>query len=542
MKKYDYLIIGAGSAGCVLSNRLSQNTNNSVALFEAGKSSNIWKVKMPLAILYTMHDPKYNYKYYSHPEPYLNNRKLFCPRGKMIGGCSAHNGMVFVRGNPNDYKRWASYGLNSWSYEKVLPYFKKIETWSGGANQHRGGNGILPVNQSKNKNPLFKAFINSAGEAGYKINEDMNGREQEGFGMYDVTIHRGERASISKYYLNPAKKRKNLNIFTDSFVEKIIFDGNKAIGIQVKIKNSVEKIYANKEIILSGGSINSPQLLMVSGVGPATHLKDKGIEVVHALEGVGKNLQDHLETYIQQECKTSDTLYSYINKLNMLRIGIQWFLTKSGPCSFSFLEAGGFCKSSPERKYPNIQFHFFPAFVIDHGLVEPDRHGYQLHASPNHPKSRGQVTLITSNPYDYPKIQFNYLEHEDDLKQTIECIHTARKILSQESLKSFSGKEISPGEDIKNIELLEEYIRSKSETAYHPSCTLKMGNDKMSVVDEKLKVHGLENLRVVDASVMPEITSGNLNAPTIMIAEKASDIILDIPEKQSIDIEYFKAA
>jgi len=525
--KYDYIIIGGGSAGCVLANRLTENGQFNVALFEAGKPSDIWKVKMPLAILYTMHDPKYNWKYYSEPEPHLNNRKLFCPRGKMIGGCSAHNGMVYVRGNPNDYERWASFGLKDWSYKKVLPYFKKIETWSEGESEYRGGNGLLPVNQSKNKNPLFKAFIDSAVEAGYEMNSDMNGKYQEGFGMYDVTIDKGERASVSKHYLNPAKNRRNLTIFTDSFVENIIFDGKKAIGIKVKIKDKVENIFVNKEVILSGGSINSPQLLLLSGIGPADHLKEKGIEVIHNLKGVGRNLQDHLETYIQQECKTADTLYSYVNKFNMLKIGIQWFLNKSGPCSTSFLEAGGFAKSSPEREYPNIQFHFFPAFVIDHGLVGPDRHGYQLHASPNHPKSRGNVTLNTSNPYDYPKILFNYLEHEDDLQQTIEAIEVARKILGQNSMKKFAGTETGPGSSIQTRELYENYIRSKAETAYHPSCTLKMGIDDMAVVDEKLNVHGLQNLRVVDASVMPEITSGNLNAPTLMIAERASDFIIN---------------
>ena len=525
--KYDYVIIGGGSAGCVLANRLTENGKFNVALFEAGKPSDIWKVKMPLAILYTMHDPKYNWKYYSEPEPHLHNRKLFCPRGKMIGGCSAHNGMVYVRGNPNDFERWASYGLKDWSYKKVLPYFRKIETWSEGENEYRGNKGLLPVNQSKNKNPLFKAFIDSATEAGYEANSDMNGKKQEGFGMYDVTIDKGERASVSKHYLNPAKNRKNLTIYTDSFVEKIIFDGKKAIGIDVKIKNKVEKIFVNKEVILSGGSINSPQLLLLSGIGPVEHLREKGIEVIHDLQGVGRNLQDHLETYIQQECKTSDTLYSYVNKFNMLRVGIQWFLNKTGPCSASFLEAGGFAKSSPEREYPNIQFHFFPAFVIDHGLVEPDRHGFQLHASPNHPKSRGSVTLNTSDPYDYPKILFNYLEHEDDLKQTIEAINIARNILGQNSMKPFAGTETGPGTNIQTNELYAHYIRSKAETAYHPSCTLKMGIDDMAVVDEKLKVHGIMNLRVVDASVMPEITSGNLNAPTLMIAERASEFILN---------------
>ena len=525
--KFDYIIIGAGSAGCVLANRLTENGKYNVGIFEAGKSSDIWKVKMPLALLYTMHDPKYNWKYYSEPEPHLNNRRLFCPRGKMIGGSSAHNGMVFVRGNKNDYEKWESFGLKSWSYDKVLPYFKKIEKWSEGENQYRGSLGPLPVNQSKNRNPLFKAFLGAALEAGYKINPDMNGEYQEGFGMFDTTIHKGERASASKHYLDPAKKRKNLNIFSNSFVEKIIFEGKKAIGIEVKIKNKIEKIYVKKELILSGGSINSPQLLMLSGVGDPNHLKEKGIDIVHDLKGVGKNLQDHLETYVQQECKTPDSLYTYTKLIPKVFAGIQWFLSKSGPCSQSYLEAGGFTKSSPERKTANIQFHFFPSFVIDHGLVNPGAHGYQLHVSPNHPKSRGSITLNTSDPYDFPKILFNYLEHEDDLKQTRESIHVARKILSQPSLAKHAGKEVGPGHDLKSDDELNEYIRSKAETAYHPCGTLKMGIDKMAVVDENLKIHGLQNIRVVDASVMPEIPSANLNAPTLMISEKAADTILN---------------
>ncbi len=525
--KFDYIIIGAGSAGCVLANRLTENGKHRVGIFEAGKSSDIWKVKMPLALLYAMHDSKYNWKYYSEPEPHLNNRRLFCPRGKMIGGCSAHNGMVFVRGNRNDYERWENFGLKTWSYNKILPYFKKIETWSGGENQYRGSFGLLPVDKSKNDNPLFSAFLGAASEAGYKINPDMNGEHQEGFGMFDTTIHNGERSSVAKYYLNPAKSRKNLNIFSNSFVEKIIFDGKKAIGIEVKIKNKIEKVYAEKELILSGGSINSPQLLMLSGIGDANHLKEKGINVIHDLKGVGKNLQDHLETYIMQECKTKDTLYTYTKLVPKVLAGIQWFLSKSGPCSQSYLEAGGFAKSSSKREMPNIQFHFFPSFVINHGLVNPSSHGYQLHASPNHPKSRGSVTLNSSNPYDYPKILFNYLEDEDDLKQTRECIHVARKILSQPSLKPYSGKEVGPGNVAQSDEQLDEYIRSNAETAYHPCGTLKMGVDKMAVVNENLKIYGLQNIRVVDASVMPEIPSANLNAPTLMIAEKASDAILN---------------
>ena len=344
MQAFDYLIVGAGSAGCVVANRLSESPNNSVAIFEAGGSSDIWKVKMPLALLYTMHDPKYNWKYYSEPEPYLNNRRVFCPRGKMIGGCSSHNGMVFVRGNRDDYTRWENFGLDDWSYDKVLPYFKKIETWSEGENQYRGSLGPLPVNLSKNSNPLFKAFIDAAAEAGHKTNIDMNGEEQEGFGMFDTTMHQGERAGVAKYYLNPVKNRKNLNILKNSFVEKILFEGKKAVGLEVKINNKVEKIYANKEVILSGGSINSPQLLMLSGIGDETHLRDNGIKVIHHSKGVGKNLQDHLETYIQQKCKTPNTLYTYTKLIPKILAGMQWFMFKSGPCSKSFLEAGGFAK------------------------------------------------------------------------------------------------------------------------------------------------------------------------------------------------------
>ena len=525
--KFDYLIVGAGSAGCVVANRLSENINNSVAIFEAGGSSDIWKVKMPLALLYTMHDPKYNWKYYSEPEPYLNNRKVFCPRGKMIGGCSSHNGMVFVRGNRDDYARWENFGLKDWSYEKVLPYFKKIEKWSEGENQFRGSLGPLPVSLSKNKNPLFKAFIDAAAEAGHKTNIDMNGEEQEGFGMFDTTMHQGERAGVAKYYLNPITNRKNLNILKNSFVEKILFDGKKAIGLQVKIKNKVQNIYANKEVILSGGSINSPQLLMLSGIGDEVQLRDNGINVVHDSKGVGKNLQDHLETYIQQKCKTPNTLYTYTKLIPKILAGMQWFMFKSGPCSQSFLEAGGFAKSSPERKVANIQFHFFPSFVINHGLKDPDSHGYQLHASPNHPKSRGEISLNSSDPYDYPKILFNYLKEEEDLKQTRECIKVARKILSQPALSKHAGEEVGPGLDSHSDDELNEYIRSKADTAYHPCGTCKMGVDDMSVVDQNLKVKGIENLRVIDASIIPEIPSANLNAPTLMIAEKGSDYILN---------------
>ena len=376
--------------------------------------------------------------------------------------------------------------------------------------------------------PLSQAFIEAGKEAGYQETSDISGFCQEGFGIFDRTVFKGERWSASRGYLDPVRDRKNLTIITNALVCKLIFEGNVAKGVYFKNKkNQIINLSAKKEVILSAGAVGSPHILMLSGIGPADHLKDNGIEVIHDLKGVGKNLQDHLETYIQQECKTPDTLYSYVNKLNMVRIGIQWFLNKSGPCSTSFLEAGGFCKSSADKEYPNIQFHFFPAFVIDHGTVDPDRHGFQLHASLNQPKSRGHITLNSSNPYDYPKIQFNYLKDDYDLKETIKCIHVARKILSQNSMKPYTGKEVGPGESAQTDSQIEEYIRSKAETAYHPSCTLKMGVDDMAVVDEKLKIHGLQNIRVADASIMPEITSGNLNAPTLMIGERASDFIMN---------------
>ncbi|NCX58300.1 MAG: choline dehydrogenase [Rhodobacteraceae bacterium] len=525
---FDYLIIGAGSAGCVLANRLTENNQNNVAIFEAGKPSDIWKVNMPLAILYTMHDPKYNYKYYSEPEPHLHNRRLFCPRGKMIGGCSAHNGMVFVRGNPNDYQRWASFGLDDWSYEKVLPYFKKIETWSEGENEYRGGGGILPVNQSKNKNPLFKAFVDSAGEAGYKINNDMNGKEQEGFGMYDVTIHNGERASVSKYYLNPAKKRKNLKVFTEAFVERIIFDGKKAIGIEVKIKNKVEKIYANKEVILSGGAINSPQLLMLSGIGPSQHLKDKGIDVVHNLEGVGKNLQDHLELYIQMASKKPVSLYKYWSPIGKAWVGLRWFISKSGPGASNQFESAAFIRSKAGVEYPDIQYHFLPLAVRYDGKLPVKGHGFQAHVGPMRSQSRGYVTLRSSDPKEPPKIQFNYMSHESDWIDFRNCIRLTREIFSQPAFEPFAKSEISPGKEIQSDDQLNDFIRDNVESAYHPCGTCKMGDksDPMSVVDPETRVIGVDKLRVADSSIFPQITNGNLNAPSIMVGEKASDHIL----------------
>tara|TARA_Y100000590_G_scaffold141537_1_gene162370 strand:- start:1257 stop:2726 length:1470 start_codon:yes stop_codon:yes gene_type:complete len=489
-----------------------------------------------------MHDPKMNWKYYSEPEPYLNNRRIFCPRGKMIGGCSSHNGMVFVRGHPEDFNRWASYGLDKWSYKNVLPYFKKLETWSGGENLYRGGKGPLKVNRSKINEtfPLFQSVLNAAKEAGYDLFEDSNGYKQEGFGTFDVTIDHGSRYGAGRAYLN--NKSKNLEIFTNSNVLKILFEDKTAVGIELSIGNKKEKYYANKEILLSAGSINSPKLLQLSGVGNVEELKKLDIDVVHSLPGVGKNLQDHLEIYIQHKSKKKETLYDLSTSYLTQGIeGLKWFLFKKGRLAFSHLELGGFVKTNDKYKHPNIQFHFFPSIVINHGLTNPLFDGFQFHASPNRPKSRGFVKIRSNNPDEDPIIQFNYLQEEEDLVQMRESVAIANKIFSQPSLSNYLGEQIRPGYDCKNNEQLDEIIRDTSDTAYHPSCTNKMGTDDISVVDQEAKVYGLRNLRVIDSSIMPDIVSGNLNAATLMIAEKISDLILG-KEEEPIELDFHKVA
>ena len=526
---YDYVIVGAGSAGCVLARRLSEDPETSVLLLEAGGADPFWewKIRMPAALAYPMNGTRYNWDYHSEPEPHLDGRIMHCPRGKVFGGSSSINGMVYIRGNALDYDRWAKEdaSLTNWDYQHCLPYFIKAETREDGGDDYHGDSGPLHVTRGRNSNPLYSAFTAAAEQAGYPYTSDMNGYQQEGFGPMDRTTGKGVRHSAAVGYLRPAMRRPNLTVLKRTTADRLVMDGRQVRGVEFSCKGRPGKALANKDVILSGGPINSPKLLMLSGIGPEEHLKEIGITPTHSLPGVGQNLQDHIEIYLQMACTQPVTLFKYYNLVGKAVVGAQWLFTRTGLGASNHFEAGGFIRSRAGVEHPDIQYHFFPMAVRYDGKSPNNSHGFQAHVGPVRSKSKGWVKLRSANPEDKPRICFNYLSEEDDWEEFRASVRLTREIFAQQALAPFRGAELSPGKDVQSDAEIDAFIKGAVESAYHPSGTCKMGSDDLSVVDSECKVIGLDGLRIVDSSIMPSIVSGNLNAPTIMIAEKAADII-----------------
>lgn len=525
---YDYIIVGAGSAGCVLADRLSADGKNRVLVLEYGGSDRSVFIQMPSALSIPMNTRKYNWQYESEPEPHLNGRRMHTPRGKGLGGSSSINGLVYVRGNPLDFELWQEQGAQGWGYANVLPYFKRAERRDEGGDSYRGGDGPLDTRYGPMRNPLYQAWIDAAAQAGYPITSDINGEQQEGFGRMDMTVRDGARCSAAKAYLRPAMKRPNLAVVTHAMAEEIVMEGKRAVGIRYRRAGQPHVARASREVILSGGPINSPQLLMLSGIGPAAELRRHGIDIVADRPGVGANLQDHLEFYFQVACKQPVSLYPYMNWFAKGLIGAQWLLTRKGLGATNHFESCGFIRSRAGIKYPDIQYHFFPLAVRYDGKSMVEGHGFQAHVSPMRSKSRGSITLRSADAMDKPVIRFNYMSHPDDWTEMRAGVRLTREIFAQPAFDPFRGEEIAPGADILTDDEIDAFIREKIESGYHPCGTCKIGSaeDPMAVVDSELRVIGVDGLRIVDSSVMPSITTGNLNAPTIMIGEKGADHIL----------------
>ena len=528
----DYIIVGAGSAGCVLADRLSADGKHTVVLLEFGGSDRSIFIQMPAALAYPMNTKRWNWGYESEPEPHLNGRRLNCPRGKGLGGSSSINGLVYVRGNALDFERWKEdEGATGWGYADVLPYFKRAEGRDEGGNEYRGGDGPLSTSYGPLDNPLHQAWLDAAQQAGYSLTEDYNGYAQEGFGRMDMTVRNGTRCSAAKAYLYEARKRPNLHVIEHALATRIMFEGTRAVGMEYEQAGKLHQLRVAREVILSGGPINSVQLLKLSGIGPAEELQSHGITVRADRPGVGANLQDHLEFYFQMACTQPITLYGKANLLGKAMVGAQWLFGRSGPGASNQFESCGFIRSRAGIKYPDIQYHFFPMAIDYDGSSLATEHGFQAHVGPMRSKSRGTVTLRSADPHEKPKILFNYMSHPDDWAEMRACVRLTREIFQQPAFAPFRGREIQPGADCVTDDQIDAFIAEHVESALHPSCTCKMGSphDPMAVVDPELRVIGAQGLRVIDSGVMPTITTGNLNAPTIMIGEKGADHILGKP-------------
>ena len=529
MNQFDYIIVGAGSAGCVLAARLSEDPTVSVALLEAGGSDNSLLIRMPTALSIPMNMPKYNWGFESEPEEGLDGRRLDCPRGKVIGGSSSINGMAFVRGHACDIDEWETAGASGWNYASCLPYYKRMENWYHGPSRYRGGDGPVGVNAGNDMrlNPLYQAFIDAGQDAGYPFTADFNGYQQEGFGQKHMSIAEGRRASASRSYLDPIRRRPNLKIIPRVTVDQVIMEGDRATGVSYRTAGRQMNIFTNGEVILSAGSIGSPTILQRSGIGPAQVLENAGVPVRIDSPGVGANLQDHLEVYFQYECTQPVSLNRELSWWRKGLIGARWVATHKGLGATNHFESCGFIRTRAGLKSPNVQYHFLPGAMRYDGRAAFAGDGFQVHVGPNKPQSRGHIAIRSDNPFEAPSIRFNYLQHEQDKQDWRDCIRLTREILQQSSLAPFRGNEIQPGFDVESDEAIDRWVKANVESAYHPSCSVKMGadNDPMAVLDEQCRVRGAKGLRVVDSSIFPTITNGNLNAPSMMVAERAADLI-----------------